>query len=169
VDAIILKEVRNAPMQTNSQAILLRIAELVAMSDGSISSQEESLIRDLPKRLGISVQADHQDPDRTSLKTLAGQLVNHGDRCTAARIACLVAGVSRNPKDQQDINSDERMAYRELVSELHLSEEELQEIEWSAKEELKQGKPLLELIGLALFGDGGWPDRELMGPEIPGL
>ena len=80
-----------------------------------------------------------------------------------------MAGVSRNPGDQQDINPKERSAYRELVAALDLKDEELSEIEWAAIAELKQGKSLLQLIGDALFGEGSWPDPGLMGPEIPGL
>ena len=80
-----------------------------------------------------------------------------------------MAGVSRNPGDTQDINADERSAYRELLDCLSLSQDQLNEIEWSARLELKQGKNLVQLIGDALFGEAGWPDPSLMGPEIPGL
>lgn len=163
----------NQPAQTpamaTSHAALLQIAQLIARSDGSVSEQEEQLLLDLPKRLGLQNAETQSGLNLPSLASLASTLTTHGDRCLAARIACLVAGVSRNPGDQQDINPQERSAYRELVAALDLKDEELSEIEWAAMEELKQGKSLLQLIGDALFGEGSWPDPGLMGPEIPGL
>ena len=89
----------------------------------------------------------------------------------AARIAGLVAGVSRNPDDQQDINADERSAYRELINSLQLENNELEEIEFSVRQELTEGKSLLQIIGDALFGKGSWPDQDILlkTPEIPGL
>ena len=152
-----------------SHAALLQIAQVIARSDGSVSEQEEQLLLDLPKRLGLQNAETQSGLNLPSLASLASTLTTHGDRCLAARIACLVAGVSRNPGDQQDINPKERSAYRELVAALDLKDEELSEIEWAAMEELKQGKSLLQLIGDALFGEGSWPDPGLMGPEIPGL
>ena len=156
-------------MSNNSHLILLQIAQLIALSDGSISSAEEALIFELPQRLGLDTTGIVSKNNNLELATLGRSLHEHGDRCLAARIACLVAGVSRNPGDQSDINADERSSYRELTNTLNLSEEELAEIEWSAKNELKQGKTLLQLIGDALIGSGHWPDPALMGPEIPGL
>ena len=155
-----------------SHAALLQIAQVIARSDGSVSEQEEQLLLDLPKRLGLQnaeTQSGLNLPSLASLASLASTLTTHGDRCLAARIACLVAGVSRNPGDQQDINPQERSAYRELVAALDLKDEKLSEIEWAAIEELKQRFSLLQLIGDALFGEGSWPDPGLMGPEIPGL
>ena len=104
-------------------------------------------------------------------QSLAQQLSTAGDRCLAARIAGLVAGVSRNPGDQQDINALERTAYRELIAALGLETSELEEIEWSVRQELSQEKSLLQRIGDALFGQGAWPDPQTMkpGPDIPGL
>jgi len=156
-------------MSKDSHFILMQIAQLIALSDGSISSAEEAMILELPQRLGLDATGITSEPNNHDLATLGSSLKDHGDRCLAARIACLVAGASRNPGDQTDINADERASYRQLTNALNLSEEELAEIEWSAKDELKQGKTLLQLLGDALFGSGRWPDPALMGPEIPGL
>ncbi len=141
-------------MSSVSHATLLQIAQVIALSDGSVSSEEESLIRELPQRLGISSTAVPIGEHRPSMAAMAAKLESHGDRCLAVRIACLVAGVSRNPGDDVDINAEERSSYRELLAALHLPDHELAEIEWSAREELKQGKPLLQLIGDVLFGEG---------------
>ena len=156
-------------MSNNNHLILLQIAQLIALSDGSISNAEETMILELPQRLGVDTTSITSEQTNLSLASLGRSLQEHGDRCLAAKIACLVAGASRNPGDQNDINADERAGYRELVNTLNLSEEELAEIEWSAKEQLKQGKTLLQHLGDALFGAGRWPDPALMGPEIPGL
>jgi hypothetical protein len=51
-----------------------------------------------------------------------------------------VAGVSRNPEDQQDINADESTEYRELIETLNLENNELEEIEFSVREQLSEGQ-----------------------------
>ena len=157
--------------RASSHSTLLMIAQVIALSDGSISEQEEQLIMELPKRLGLEAEVGIDRQALPSLTTLAQQLTTTGDRCLAARIAALVAGVSRNPGDEQDINALERTAYRELIAALGLEADELKEIEWSVRQELGEEKSLLQRIGGALFGQGAWPDPEMMnpGPEIPGL
>ena len=157
--------------RASNHSTLLLIAQVIALSDGSISQEEEHLIMELPKRLGIEAEAGSDRQALPSLSSLAQQLSTAGDRCLAARIAGLVAGVSRNPGDQQDINALERTAYRELIAALGLETRELEEIEWSVRQELSQEKSLLQRIGDALFGQGAWPDPQTMkpGPDIPGL
>lgn len=147
------------------------IAQVIALSDGSISEEEEKLILELPERLGLTAMPRQNPNSLPTLTSLGEQLNSHGDRCLAARIAGLVAGVSRNPNDQQDINPEERTAYRELISALQLESNELDEIEWSVRQELAQGQSLMQMIGKALFGKDAWPDQELIAktPEIPGL
>lgn len=83
------------------------------------------------------------------------------------RVACLVAGVSRNPGDESDINPKERLAYRELIEALQVSDEELSEIQWAAKEELQQKRSLLNVILDAIYGKDGWPDQALLPPDFP--
>ena len=39
--------------RATSHSTLLMIAQVIALSDGSISEQEEQMIMELPKRLGI--------------------------------------------------------------------------------------------------------------------
>ena len=118
---------------TASHATLLLIAQVIALSDGSISKEEEKMILDLPDRLGLTAVPRITQTNLPQLSSLGKQLSTHGDRCLAARIAGLVAGVSRNPEDQQDINVDERTAYRELIETLNLDNNELEEIEFSVR------------------------------------
>ena len=135
-----------------SHSTLLLIAQVIALSDGSISEEEEKMILGLPDRLGLKAVPQITQENLPELSSLGKQLSSHGDRCLAARIAGLVAGVSRNPDDQQDINADERTAYRELIETLSLEESELEEIEFSIRQELSEGKSLMQTIGDALFG-----------------
>ena len=154
-----------------SHSTLLLIAQVIALSDGSISEEEEKMILALPGRFGLTAVLRSIQESLPSLSSLGKKLSGHGDRCLAARIAGLVAGVSRNPDDQQDINADERTAYRELIDTLQLEKSELEEIEFSVREELAEEKSLLQIIGDALFGKDAWPDQDMLSnaPEIPGL
>ena len=154
-----------------SHATLLLIAQVIALSDGSMSEQEEKMILALPGRFGLKAVLRSSQESLPTLSSLGQKLSDHGDRCLAARIAGLVAGVSRNPDDQQDINADERTAYRELIDALQLEKSELDEIEFSVRQELSEGKSLLQIIGDALFGKDAWPDQDMLSkiPELPGL
>ena len=144
-----------------SHSTLLLIAQVIALSDGSISQEEEKMILELPDRLGLTAVPRINQVNLPPLSSLGKQLTTHGDRCLAARIAGLVAGVSRNPEDQQDINADERTAYRELINTLNLEDNELEEIEFSVRQQLSEGKSLLQIIEDALFGKDQWPDEAL--------
>ncbi|QNI88726.1 TerB family tellurite resistance protein [Synechococcus sp. ROS8604] len=151
-----------------TQNVLLQIARCIALSDGSISDEEDRLLKDLPGRLYLEEATPDDRPNRPqSLTELATLLTNHTDQCTAVRVACLVAGVSRNPGDESDINPKERLAYRELIEALQVSDEELSEIQWAAKEELQQKRSLLNVILDAIYGKDGWPDQALLPPDFP--
>ena len=155
-------------MIANTQKVLLQIARCIALSDGIISDEEDRLLKDLPERLYFEDPTpDYRPHQPQSLNELAKLLTNHTDQCTAVRVACLVAGVSRNPGDDSDINAKERTAYRELIAALQMSEEELNEIQWAVKEELQQKSSLLNVILDAIYGKDGWPDQALLPPDFP--
>ena len=61
---------------------------------------------------------------------------------TVARVACNIA-----------------KAYK--ISYLNLENSELEEIEFSVRQQLSEGKSLLQTIGDALFGIDQWPDEAL--------
>ena len=145
-----------------SHSTLLLIAQVIALSDGSISEEEEKMILALPDRLGLKAVPRITQENLPELADLGKQLSSHGDRCLAARIAGLVAGVSRNPEDQRDINADERTAYRDLIATLKLEESELEEIEFSVRQQLSESQSLLKTIGDALFGKDAWPNEALI-------
>ena len=155
-------------MIANTQKVLLQIARCIALSDGTISDEEDRLLKDLPERLYLEESTpDYRPHQLQSLTELAKLLTNHTDQCTAVRVACLVAGVSRNPGDDSDINAKERTAYRELIAALQMSEEELNEIQWAVNEELQQKPSLLNVILDAIYGKDGWPDQALLPPDFP--
>ena len=149
-----------------SHSTLLLIAQVIALSDGSISEEEEKMILALPDRLGLKAVPRITQENLPELADLGKQLSSHGDRCLAARIAGLVAGVSRNPEDQRDINADERTAYRELIATLNLEESELEEIEFNVRQQLSESQSLLKTIGDALFGKDAWPNEALLAMNL---
>ena len=77
-------------MTKKTMDTLLEIAELIALSDGTISKEEAQLIRDLPQQLSVdTVEADLVHPAEGStlrLKELVEALTSHEERCLAAAI-----------------------------------------------------------------------------------
>ena len=149
-------------MTNKTMSALVEIAKLIALSDGNISKEEEQLIRDLPNQIAGHVAEDDLVPlaesSTLSLKELAKGFENYDDRCLAARVAYLVAAVSRQPRDHQKINPEERLVYQELIQELNLSKEDLEDIESSATQELKQNRSPIRLVMDLIFGDEKLPD-----------
>ena len=155
------KKMTNA-MTNTTMNTLLEIAHIMALSDGSISKEEEQLIRDLPDQIAYEAgENDHiqrLESSSRSLKELVALLISNQDRWLAARVAYLVAAVSRQPRDRQKINADERRVYQELIQELNLSKEDLDQIEASAIQELNQNRSPLRLLLDLIFGDEKVPD-----------
>ena len=149
-------------MTNKTMNTLLEITRVMALSDGSISKEEEQLIRDLPDQIACEAgENDHiqrLESSTQSLKELVALLKSNQDRCLAARVAYLVAAVSRQPRDRQKINVDERRVYQELIQELNLSKEDLDRIEASAMQELNQNRSPLRLLLDLIFGDEKVPD-----------
>ena len=113
------------------------------------------MIRELPNQIAANSGGDDlvltEEDSTLSLEKLVGALTSHEDRCLAARVAYLVAAVSRQPRDRHKINSDERRVYQELVQQLKLSKDDLEGIECSAKEELNQNRSPIRLIMDLIF------------------
>ena len=148
-------------MTNKTMSVLLEIAKIIALSDGNISKEEEQLIRELPNQIAANSGSDNLvltgEDSTLSLEKLVGALTSHEDRCLAARVAYLVAAVSRQPRDRHKINSDERRVYQELVQQLKLSKDDLEGIECSATEELNQNRSPIRLIMDLIFGDETLP------------
>ena len=77
------------------------------------------MIREHPYQIAANSGGDDlvstEEDSTLSLEKLVGALTSHEDRYLAARVAYLVAAVSRQPRDRHKINSDERRVYQELV------------------------------------------------------
>ena len=150
-------------MTNKTMSVLLEIAKIIALSDGNISKEEEQLIRELPNQIAANSGGDDlvltEEDSTLSLEKLVGALTSHEDRFLAARVAYLVAAVSRSrqPRDRHKINSDERRVYQELVQQLKLSKDDLEGIECSAREELNQNRSPIRLIMDLIFGDETLP------------
>ena len=99
------------------------------------------MIRDLPHLISVDMDtieddlADQAEASALSLKELVEALTSHEERCLAARVAYLVAAVSKQPRDRLRINVDEQRVIQELLQELNLSKDELKEIESLAIQE----------------------------------
>jgi tellurite resistance protein len=161
-DSRMMNEMMTNTITNKTMNTLLEIAHVMALSDGSISKEEESLIRDLPDHIAYEAsENDHiqrLESSARSLKELVALLTSNQDRCLAARVAYLVAAVSRQSRDRQKINADERRVYQELIQELNLSKEDLGRIEASAMQELNQNRSLLRLLLDLIFGDEKVPE-----------
>ena len=82
-------------MANNVEITLLQIAQVMSMSDRSVSEAEQQLLPELPKRVGFESNPSIDRSEMPSTAAFASQLISHGDWCTAAaaRVACLIAGV----------------------------------------------------------------------------
>ena len=155
-------------MDLKTSGILLRILNLVAFSDGSISKDEESLLEVLEDRYRLqnkllNWENDLEDPN--DIHQLAPLITSQEDRLLAAKLAYMVVSVSKNPGDTHDINAAEKSIYRELVEALGLSIDQLNLTEKIAKEEIDE-QPHLWKVLYGAFGElGCWPDPSVMGRE----
>ena len=61
---------------------------------------------------------------------------------------------------------DRRTAYRDLIATLKLEESELEEIEFSVRQQLSESQSLLKTIGDALFGKDAWPNEALLAMNL---
>ena len=122
------------------------------------------MIRDLPHLISVDMDtieddlADQAEASALSLKELVEALTSHEERCLAARVAYLVAAVSKQPRDRLRINVDEQRVIQELLQELNLSKDELKEIESLAIQELNQHRSPIKLVMDLIFGDEKLPD-----------
>ena len=122
------------------------------------------MIRDLPHLISVDMDtieddlADQAEASALSLKELVEDLTSHEERCLAARVAYLVAAVSKQPRDRLRINVDEQRVIQELLQELNLSKDELKEIESLAIQELNQNRSPIKLVMDLIFGDKKLPD-----------
>lgn len=162
---------------SRSQRALLRILCWIAWCDSNLADEERELLERLvartlppgsPPQAAAEVLAGLLAIDRqgTAVEDLVADLESGDDRLLAAKLAVQMAGISRRPEDQAAINRAEKGAYRRLLEALALSEDQVQEAEWAARQELEQPRNLVELIGSALRGFGAWPPLQDGDPSL---
>jgi uncharacterized tellurite resistance protein B-like protein len=161
---------------TEPQRALLRLVCWVAMADGEFAEQERQLLEKLVARLlavgGAAAAGAVQeleagtepDPD---LEALVSQLGDADERQLAVKLAFQMACSNQGPEDASRFNTAEKRAYRRLVEALNLPETEVAEAEWAAGQELRQKRGLLQRIGAALGGEGGWPALDAEANDLP--
>lgn len=163
---------------TPSQRALLRIVCWVAWADGDVAAEERELLEKVVARL---LQRDDDqataeaagrelaiDPVQSlDLEQLVAALDGADARQLAVKLALQMVSISQRPGDAAAINANEKQAYRRLLEVLALPDAEVEQAEWAARQELGQGRSLMEVLGAALERFGAWPAAEQLDPGLP--
>jgi len=163
---------------TPQQRALLQIVCWVAWADGDFAQQERELLEKLVARL---LQLDAADPATqeavrgvamepmvdVDLAALVAVLHDSDERRLAVKLALQMVSISQGADDAAAINPAEKQAYRRLVEALALSEDDIRESEWAARQELDRKPSLLDLLGGALERFGAWPSAKDLDPRLP--
>jgi uncharacterized membrane protein YebE (DUF533 family) len=163
---------------SDAQRALLRIVCWVAWADGDFAEEEKQLLeklvfRLLPPEVGVAEAEDAaralvaEQLQNVDLDALVAQLGDRDGRQLAVKLAVQMLAVNQRDQDDAPVNPAEKQAYRRLLEVLQLPENEVEEAEWAARQELQQKRSLLEVIGMALAGWGGWPSIEAEGGHLP--
>ena len=145
-----------------SQWAQLKVLCWIASVDGDVAMEERALLSKLSERLLpledpedalASLQADPE----AELDAWVAQLKTSDDRMAMVSMAFQMACSSQGPEDDGAINAAERVAYRRLLEALDLSDAQVQEAEWAARQALKETPALLDRLNQLLFGWGAWP------------
>lgn len=146
-----------------SQWAQLKVLCWLASVDGDVASEERALLSKLSQRLLpledpedalASLQAESSEAE---LEAWVAQLNGTDDRMAMVSLAFQMACSSQGPDDDSAINAAERVAYRRLLEVLSLSDAQVQEAEWAARQALKETPALLDRLNQLLFGWGAWP------------
>ena len=158
-------------VENKNSGILLRILNLMALADGSVSPEEENLLETLLDRYRLhnklsSWESDLEDSN--DIACLAAAISTHEDRCLAVKLAYMVAAVSKNSEDESAINSAERVAYRQLIESLGLPDSTVEVLEKEADTELAKHPNLWQILYGAFGNLNYWPESGLMpgGPWV---
>lgn len=162
---------------TVSQRAVLRIVCWVAWSDGDFAQQERELLETVVSRLllgGSAAQAvdavrtlASEHLQNTDVEAVVAELEDADERQLVVKLALQMVSISHDPGDTAPINPAEKQAYRRLVEALDLSESDIQESEWAARQELEQKPSLMDLLTGALERFGAWPSPQELDPRLP--
>lgn len=160
-----------------SQRALLRIVCWVAWADGDFALEERELLeRVVARLLAASSDAAAVDAVRAlaleqlqsaDVESLVAALDTSDERQLAVKLALQMVSITHSPGDDALINPAEKRAYRRLVEALALTETEVQEAEWAARQDLAQQRSLLALLNTALERFGAWPSARQLDPNLP--
>lgn len=161
-----------------SQRALLRIVCWVAWADGDFALEERRLLETVVARLlprlndpalaeatVRELAMDQMQP--LDLEQLVAALDSADARQLAVKLALQMISVNQGPDDASPINASEKQAYRRLIEALALSEAEVQEAEWAARQELAQKSNLLDILSSVLERFGAWPAPTEIDPRLP--
>ena len=150
-----------------AQQAQLKLLCWVASVDGEVAPEERALLGKLSARLLPQVDPEDalaalQAEQASDLEAWVGQLQDKDVRIEMVSLAYQMACSSQGPEDDSAINAAERGAYRRLLEALNLSDDQVQEAEWAARQALQETPALMDRLNQLLFGWGAWPSIEAL-------
>ncbi|MCP9804788.1 TerB family tellurite resistance protein [Cyanobium sp. T1G-Tous] len=158
-------------MKPEVSGILLRIIALMALADGSVSPEEENLIRTLIERYSLQNNLSAWDsdlPTSNDIGLLAVAILTTEERCLALKLAYMVSAVSRNSEEDDSVDAAEAEVYRQLCQSLGLPHETILLLEKEAEAELPTLPNLWEIL-YREFGDLDFWPKTIIVSDGPGL
>ena len=135
-------------MDIQSSGALLKVLNLVAMADGHISAEEESLLELLTTqyKLQAKIIAWQDDLDQpTSILSLALKISSEYHQL-AYKTAIMVASISRADGEDDFVCTEEQKLLSNLAAAFELSLEQIEAIRHQAVQELKKQPNLWEVL-----------------------
>jgi DnaJ-domain-containing protein 1 len=143
-----------------SQGVVLSVLYWAALSDGDLDEAELDVLRKAADLFGglspeesLDLPASNSpqpplvvSPSDEQLGDLLSSIVSVDDRQLLVKLAYQIVSCSRRDVDIQQINADEKSAYRRIVNASRLSQEMIGEAEWAGKSELEAKKLPSDLI-----------------------
>lgn len=148
-------------VENKTSAIILRILNLMALADGSVSPEEENMLEGLLDRYRLHNKLSSWESDfenSNDVAELATAIVTNEDRCLAVKLAYMVAAVSKNSEDEAAINPDESEFYRQLIENLGLPQTTIEILEQEADVELAKQPNLWQILYGAFGNLNYWPE-----------
>jgi uncharacterized membrane protein YebE (DUF533 family) len=136
------------PIDLRSAGVILRLLNLVALADGTLSLTEENLLDSLIQqyRLQAKVVSWEDDLDDPGNIEQLASLIPEPLRPLTLRLAVMVASVCSSNHEESAICLAERKLLCQLAEALDLDQERQQQIEQEAGEALKKQASLWEVL-----------------------
>jgi len=158
-------------VENKTSGILLRILNLMALADGSVSPEEENMLDILIERYKLHNKLSSWESDfenSNDVAELAASILTNEDRRLAAKLAYMVAAVSKNSDDENAINPTESDVYSQLIENLGLPPATIKIIEQEADVELAKQPNLWQILYGAFGNLNYWPESGVapVGPWV---